>query len=55
MVLAAIMYFGILWLHQYRYKNTDDERKKKSIIHSILVIHAFMFLYGLVIIWVVFF
>lgn len=55
MVLAAIIYFGILWLHQYRYKNTDDERKKKSILNSILTIHAFIFLYGLVIVWVVFF
>ena len=55
MVLAASMYFGILWLHRYRYKNTDDERKKKSIINSILTIHAIMFLYGVVIVWVVFF
>lgn len=55
MVLAAIIYFGILWLHQYRYKNTDDERKKKSILNSILTIHAFIFLYSLVIVWVVFF
>ena len=55
MGLAAIIYFGILWLHQYRYKNTDDERKKKSILNSILTIHAFIFLYGLVIVWVVFF
>ena len=55
MVLAAIMYFCILWLHRYRYKSTDDERKKKSIINSILTIHAIMFLYGVVIVWVVFF
>lgn len=55
MVLAAIMYFCILWLHRYRYKSTDDERKKKSIINSILIIHAIIFLYGLVIVWVVFF
>lgn len=55
MVLAVIIYCCILWLHRYRYINVDDERKKKSIIHSILIIHAFMFLYGLVIIWVVFF
>lgn len=55
MVLAAIMYFCILWLHRYRYKNTDDERKKKSIINSILIIHAIIFLYGVVIVWVVFF
>lgn len=55
MVLAAIMYFCILWLHRYRYKNTDDERKKKSIINSILIIHAIIFLYGLVIVWVIFF
>lgn len=55
MVLAASMYFCILWLHRYRYKNTDDERKKKSIINSILTIHAIMFLYGVVIVWVVFF
>lgn len=55
MVLAVIMYFCILWLHRYRYKNTDDERKKKSIINSILIIHAIIFLYGVVIVWVVFF
>ena len=55
MVLAVIMYLCILWLHRYRYKNTDDERKKKRIINSILTIHAIMFLYGLVIVWVVFF
>lgn len=55
MVLAVIIYCCMLWLHRYRYINTDDERKKKRIIHSILIIHAFMFLYGLVIIWVVFF
>ena len=55
MVLAAIMYLCILWLHRYRYKKTDDERKKKSIIKSILTIHTIMFLYGLVIVWVVFF
>jgi hypothetical protein len=55
MVLAAIMYFCILWLHRYRYKSTDDERKKKSIINSILIIHAIIFLYGLVIVWVIFF
>ena len=55
MVLAAIMYFCILWLHRYRYKSTDDERKKKSIINSILTIHAIMFLYGLVLVWIVFF
>lgn len=55
MVLAAIMYFCILWLHRYRYKSTDDERKKKSIINSILIIHTIIFLYGLVIVWVVFF
>lgn len=55
MVLAAIMYFCILWLHRYRYKNTDDERKKKSIINSILIIHAIIFLYGVVIVWGVFF
>ena len=54
-VLAVIMYFCILWLHRYRYKNTDDERKKKSIINSILTIHAIIFLYGLVIVWVIFF
>ena len=55
MLLAFILFCCILCLHRYRYINTDDERKKKSIIHSILIIHAFMFLYGLVIIWVVFF
>ena len=55
LVLAVIMYFCILWLHRYRYKNTDNERKKKSIISSILTIHAIMFLYGLVIVWVIFF
>ena len=55
MVLAAIMYFCILWLHRYRYKSTDDERKKKSIINSILIIHAIIFLYGPVIVWVIFF
>ena len=55
MVLAAIMYFCILWLHRYKYKNSDDERKKKSIINSILTIHAIMFLYGLVLVWIVFF
>ena len=55
MVLAIVMYLGILGLHRYRYKNTDDERKKKSIINSILTIHAIMFLYGLVIVWVIFF
>ena len=55
MVLAAIMYFCILWLHRYRYKSTDDERKKKSIINSILIIHAIIFLYGLVIVLVIFF
>ena len=55
MVLAVIMYFCILWLHRYKYKNSDDERKKKSIINSILTIHAIIFLYGLVIVWVVFF
>ena len=54
-VLAVIMYFCILWLHRYRYKNTDDKRKKKSIINSILTIHAIIFLYGLVIVWIVFF
>ena len=54
-VLAFIMYFCILLLHRYRYKNTDNERKKKSIISSILTIHAIMFLYGLVIVWVIFF
>ena len=54
MVLAVIMYFCILWLHRYRYKNSDDERKKKSIINSILTIHAIMFLYGLVLVWIVF-
>lgn len=54
-VLAVIMYFCILWLHRYRYKKTDDERKKKSIINSILTIHAIIFLFGLVIVWVVFF
>lgn len=55
MVLAVVMYFCILWLHRYRYKNTDNEEKKKSIIYSILTIHLFIFLYGLVIAWVVFF
>ena len=55
MVLAVIIYCCILWLHRYRYKNADDERKKKSIINSILTIHAIIFLYGLVIVWVVFF
>ena len=55
MTLAGIMYLCILWLHRYRYKNTDDERRKKSIINSILTIHAIMFVYGLVIVWVVFF
>ena len=50
MVLAVIMYFCILWLHRYKYKNSDDERKKKS-----LTIHAIMFLYGLVLVWIVFF
>ena len=55
MVLAVVMYFCILWLHRYRYKSTDDERKKKSIINSILIIHAIIFLYGVVIVWVVFF
>lgn len=55
MVLAVIIYCCILWLHRYRYINTDDERKKKSIINSILTIHAIIFLYGLVIVWVVFF
>ena len=55
MVLAVIMYFCILWLHRYKYKNSDDERKKKSIINSILIIHAIIFLYGVVIVWVVFF
>ena len=55
MVLAVIIYCCILWLHRFRYKNTDDERKKKSIINSILTIHAIIFLYGLVIVWVVFF
>ena len=55
MVLAIVMYLGILGLHRYRYKNNDDERKKKSIINSILTIHAIMFLYGLVIVWVIFF
>ena len=55
MVLAVIMYFCILWLHRYKYKNSDDERKKKSIINSILTIHAIIFLYGLVIVWIVFF
>lgn len=55
MVLAVIIYGCILWLHMYRYKNTDDERKKKSIINSILTIHAIIFLYGLVIVWVIFF
>lgn len=54
-VLAVIMYFGILCLHRYRYKNTDDKRKKKSIINSILTMHAIIFLYGLVIVWIVFF
>lgn len=55
MALAVIMYFCILWLHRYRYKNTNDEAKKKSIINSILTIHLFIFIYGLVIVWVVFF
>lgn len=55
MVLAVIIYCCILWLHRYRYINTDGERKKKSIINSILTIHAIIFLYGLVIVWVVFF
>ncbi len=55
LVLVVIMYFGVLWLHRYRYKNNDDERKKKSIISSILTIHAIIFLYGLVIVWVIFF
>ena len=55
MVLAVIIYCCILWLHRYRYKNADDERKKKNIINSILTIHAIIFLYGLVIVWVVFF
>ena len=55
MVLAVIIYCCILWLHRYRYINTDDVRKKKSIINSILTIHAIIFLYGLVIVWVVFF
>ena len=55
MVLAVIIYCCILWLHRYRYINTDDEREKKSIINSILTIHAIMFLYGVVIVWVVFF
>ena len=54
-VLAVIMYFFILWLHRYRYKNTDDERKKKSIINSILTIHLVLFLYGGVIVWIIFF
>ena len=53
MVLAVIIYCCILWLH--RYINTDDERKKKNIINSILTIHAIIFLYGLVIVWIVFF
>lgn len=53
--LAVIIYFCILWLHIFRYKKTDDEVKKKSIINSILIIHLIMFLYGLVIIWVIFF
>ena len=55
MVLAVIMYFCILWLHRYRYKNSDDERKKKSIINSILTIHLVLFLYGGVIVWIIFF
>ena len=55
MALAVFMYFCILWLHIFRYKNTDDEVKKKSIINSILIIHLIMFLYGLVIVWVIFF
>ena len=55
MVLEVIMYFFILLLHRYKYKNSDDERKKKSIINSILTIHAIMFLYGLVLVWIVFF
>ena len=55
MVLAIVMYLGILGLHRYRYKNSDDKRKKKSIINSILTIHAIMFLYGIVIVWVLFF
>ena len=55
MVLAVIIYCYILWLHRYKYINTDDERKKKNIINSILTIHAIIFLYGLVIVWIVFF
>ena len=55
MILAVIIYCCILWLHRYRYINTDDERKKKSIINSILTIHTIMVVYGLVIIWVLFF
>ena len=55
MVLAVIIYCCILWLHRYKYINTDDERKKKNIINSILTIHAIIFLYGLVIVWIVFF
>ena len=35
MVLAVIIYCCILWLHRYKYINTDDERKKKNIINSI--------------------
>jgi len=55
MISAVIIYCCILWLHRYRYINTDDERKKKSIINSILTIHTIMVVYGLVIIWVLFF
>ena len=55
MALAIIMYICILWLHVFRYKNTNDEAKKKSIINSILTIHLIMFLYGLIIVWVIFF
>ena len=55
MVLAVIIYCCILWLNRYKYINTDDERKKKNIINSILTIHAIIFLYGLVIVWIVFF
>ena len=52
MVLAIVMYLGILGLHRYRYKNTDDERKKEKVyFNSILTIHTIMVVYGLVIIW----
>ena len=49
MVLAVIIYCCILWLHRYKYINTEN------IINSILTIHAIIFLYGLVIVWIVFF